>query len=186
MTLLDDFVVAGGATVITSASIVLGLFLIRYRQMVAESTKSTELAKSVYDSMNSRLAVMDARIIDLMVKVDVYSTKQGVNSIEVPLKSMGPPQEIVSQNPEPRIQREYTNRLLGGVGNPDTERQILTLLVGGSRTSNQINLVVGKSREHMGRLMKGLFERGLVVRNDRNKPYVYEITEAGRRYLTGS
>jgi predicted transcriptional regulator len=31
--------------------------------------------------------------------------------------------------------------------------------------------------------MKLLYERGLVVRNDRNKPYVYEITEAGRNQL---
>lgn len=31
--------------------------------------------------------------------------------------------------------------------------------------------------------MKGLFDRGLVVRNDRNKPYVYEITDAGKSYV---
>ena len=34
--------------------------------------------------------------------------------------------------------------------------------------------------------MKQLYTRGLVVRNDRNKPYVYEVTEAGRRYLSNS
>jgi predicted transcriptional regulator len=44
--------------------------------------------------------------------------------------------------------------------------------------------LIDRSREHTSRLMKALFDRGFVVRNDRNKPFVYEITEAGRRYLT--
>ena len=77
-------------------------------------------------------------------------------------------------------------QIAGAPGSLETERQILGLLAEGPKTSNQINAVVGKSREHMGRLLKGLFDRGLVVRNDRNKPYVYEITEVGRRHLAGS
>jgi predicted transcriptional regulator len=59
-------------------------------------------------------------------------------------------------------------------------------LAEGPKTSNQIRGIIGLSREHTGRLMKQLFTRGLVLRNDENKPYLYEITEPGRRYLANS
>jgi predicted transcriptional regulator len=65
----------------------------------------------------------------------------------------------------------------------ETETKVLLLLAKGARTSAQIKDEVGRSREHTARLMKALFERGLVVRNDRNKPYVYEITESGKSYV---
>ena len=68
----------------------------------------------------------------------------------------------------------------------EVETQILRALADGPKTSNDIKQVIAKSREHTARLMKILFEKGLVVRNDRNKPYVYEITDGGRRYLEGS
>jgi predicted transcriptional regulator len=67
--------------------------------------------------------------------------------------------------------------------NTDTEVRVLRLLVDGSKSSAEIKALVGRSREHTARMMKDLFERGLVVRNDRNKPYVYEITESGRSYV---
>ena len=68
----------------------------------------------------------------------------------------------------------------------DTEKEILTLLAQGPKTSNQVNEVLGKSREHAARLMGKLFERGLVRRDDRNKPYLYDLTDEGRRYLSGA
>jgi predicted transcriptional regulator len=52
------------------------------------------------------------------------------------------------------------------------------------RTSVEIRQRFNVSREHSARLLKGLFDRGLVVRNDSGKPFVYEITEAGRHYLS--
>ena len=52
-----------------------------------------------------------------------------------------------------------------------------------ARTSVEIRQQFGISREHAARLLKGLFDRGLVVRNDLRKPFVYEITETGRRMV---
>jgi hypothetical protein len=34
--------------------------------------------------------------------------------------------------------------------------------------------------------VKVLFDRGLVVRNAQNKPHVYQLSDAGWRYLTTS
>jgi len=66
-----------------------------------------------------------------------------------------------------------------------TDAAILRALIDGPRTSNTIKDVLKVSREHNARLLKSLYDRGLVVRNDEHKPYVYEITEAGRRFLVG-
>ena len=65
----------------------------------------------------------------------------------------------------------------------ETEARVLRLLVEGPKNSAQIRDQIGKSREHTARLMKVLFDRGLVVRNDRSKPYVYQITDSGRSYV---
>ena len=67
-----------------------------------------------------------------------------------------------------------------------TERVVLQLLMERPRTSIEIKTLVKKSREHSARLMKTLFERRLVSRADEKKPFVYELTEEGRRYLSGS
>ena len=37
-------------------------------------------------------------------------------------------------------------------------------------------------REHTSRLMKKLFELGLVTRDDTNKPYTYQLTDLGRHH----
>jgi len=69
----------------------------------------------------------------------------------------------------------------------DTEAKVLRLLAKGPRTSAQIKDEVSRSREHTARLMKGLFERGLVVRNDRNNPMSMRLRRAEdlRRKLIG-
>jgi len=170
----------------TASVVILGGLLFRYRQLIRHSEISTSLAKDLWDSVNSRFGVVDARIIDLMAKTEVLSTRLGPGvtaagreigprSVSVPVASKPAetpvkPVITVMQKPSPLVGTE-------------TERRVLGLLAQGPKTSAQIKEDVGRSREHIARLMKGLFDRGLVVRNDRNKPYVYEITESGRVYL---
>jgi hypothetical protein len=182
--LLDDYMLAASAAIITAAMVILSLLLWRYRQLVKEAGASSRLAKDVWDSVTSRLSVVDARIIDLMVKTEVLSSKTGfahvtsqsraasVNSVENPMISVMS-QEKARAAQKPSVPGEGT----------ETETKVLLLLAKGARTSAQIKDEVGRSREHTARLMKALFERGLVVRNDRNKPYVYEITESGKSYV---
>lgn len=183
MAVLDDYIVAIGAGIITTGVIILFVLLARYRQLVSESTKSSQLAKNVWDSMNSRLSAMDARIIDLMAKVEVYSTRVGARQVQVGVTRPTHPSEPRTSEPNAE---QAPNVVVSPTPLVETEGQILRILAQGPKTSNEINQIVGKSREHMARLLKNLFQRGLVMRNDRNKPYVYELTELGRRYLTGA
>jgi DNA-binding CsgD family transcriptional regulator len=183
--LSDDYVIAVSAGVIVAAVVILATLLSRYSKMVQEADKSTRLAKDVWDSVNSRFSVVDARIIDLMAKTEVLSSR-------LSLPQAGPsrvgavsiqPVDLQSQAGKPsEAVRVVAPSILPG-GSTDTEAKVLRLLAQGPKTSAQIKEEVGRSREHTARLMKGLFDRGLVIRNDRNKPYVYEITEGGKSYV---
>jgi DNA-binding CsgD family transcriptional regulator len=178
-------VIAASAGVIVASAVILVTLLSRFSKIVQEADKSTRLAKDVWDSMNSRFSVVDARIIDLMAKTDVFSSRLGSSQFE--LKPHG--ESLSKESLEVRTKQGDSQRTVvmapaARLGDgTETEVKVLRLLVNGSRSSAQIKDELGKSREHTARLMKGLFDRGLVLRNDRNKPYVYEITESGKSYV---
>ena len=51
-------------------------------------------------------------------------------------------------------------------------------------TSRDIEVTFGgRSREHVSRLMKKLFDDGLVERNTANRPYTYSITDNGKNHI---
>ena len=202
MVLLDDVVVAVGAAVAVASLIIVIALLSRYRALVKESTRSADLAKNLWDAMNSRLTTQDTRIVDLMARFDVYSVKRGppppTPTTSLPTAAPRPasrapeaarqPSQPVSQAPAP-AQAPLPQSVVAtkaAEATRETRQTILRALLEGPKTANQIRDVLDMTREHTGRLMKGLYGEGLVVRNDLHKPYVYEITELGRRYLGGS
>jgi predicted transcriptional regulator len=58
------------------------------------------------------------------------------------------------------------------------------LLAESPKNTRQITDALKKSREHTARVMKELYEQGLVRRNDSTKPFVYQLTDEGRRHLS--
>lgn len=60
---------------------------------------------------------------------------------------------------------------------------VLQLITDKPMTSRDIQVTLGRSREHTSRLMKRLFEDGFVDRNASSKPYTYSITEKGRNKI---
>ena len=197
MVLIDDLVIGLGAGITTTALIILFVLLAQYRRLVEESRKSIDLAKNIYDSMNGRFATQDTRIIDLMARLDIYQVTQKPSLTSPPpaksVTSASASQSITKPAAisQPVSRLEATTRQLGRSANL-TEATILRSLVEGPKTPNQIKAIISASkgheftREHTGRLLKGLYDRGLVVRNDQNKPFVYEITEAGSAYLSAT
>jgi transcriptional regulator TrmB len=185
--LLDDYVLASSAAMITATVVILSMLLWRYRQLVNEADMSSRLAKDVWDSVASRFSVVDARIIDLMAKTEVLSSRSGLRVASqerfVSRADSRNSTNVVVSPIKVQDSVRATSPPVGVGEGTDTEVKVLHLLAKGPRTSAQIKDEVGRSREHTARLMKALFDRGLVVRNDRNKPYVYEITESGKTYV---
>ncbi len=60
---------------------------------------------------------------------------------------------------------------------------VLGLITTKEMTSRDIQITIGRSREHTSRLMKRLFEEGLVERNTKLKPFTYRTTEKGKTKL---
>jgi DNA-binding transcriptional ArsR family regulator len=65
----------------------------------------------------------------------------------------------------------------------ETSIYILRLLQETPRSAREIQYNIGKTREHISRLMKKLHDEGLVDRNMSTKPFVYKITDEGRKLL---
>ena len=61
---------------------------------------------------------------------------------------------------------------------------VLELLVEKAKTSRQIEIITGRSREHTARLMKKLFDLGYVTRETNVKPYMYALTDSGKVVLS--
>jgi hypothetical protein len=119
-------------------------------------------------ALESRLDEQDVRIAELMGRLEAIQSVLIEERVEKP---------AVGTKVAPTLHRAPSS-------GESTERQIIELLNEKPRTSVEIRQRFNISREHSARLLKGLFDRGLVVRNDSSKPFVYEITEAGRRYFS--
>jgi DNA-binding transcriptional ArsR family regulator len=65
----------------------------------------------------------------------------------------------------------------------DTSMHILELLRESPRTAKEIQYDVGKTREHISRLVKKLYDEGLVSRDLNVKHFVYKITDEGHKLL---
>jgi DNA-binding MarR family transcriptional regulator len=57
---------------------------------------------------------------------------------------------------------------------------ILGLIMEKPMTSHDIQITIGRTREHVSRLLKKIYQDGLVERNSQSKPYTYSITESGK------
>jgi hypothetical protein len=64
-----------------------------------------------------------------------------------------------------------------------TTDYIFKLLAERPRSSREVQLAIGRTREHTARLMKKLHDLGLVSRDVDTKPFRYNITDAGREML---
>ena len=68
----------------------------------------------------------------------------------------------------------------------DSLTHVLKLITDGPMTSRDVEVTFGKSREHVSRLMKKLFEDDFVGRDASARPYRYTITEKGRGRIGSS
>jgi len=68
-----------------------------------------------------------------------------------------------------------------------TELEILQLLMtGGRKTTSDIQKEIRKTREHTARLMKKMFDQGLIDRDENKRPYTYTIGEKIRKTIRKS
>jgi Sugar-specific transcriptional regulator TrmB. len=139
-----------------------------------------------------RLEYYEKQLIDMKIRLDALEI-QGIeeNSVDPNLELKEFMQRLVENNEsgkpievmnEPKIVpiKSISTPKLPSIEHVNPTDSVLQLITNKSMTSRDIQVTLKRSREHTSRLMKKLFENGLVQRNTESKPYTYSITEKGK------
>jgi DNA-binding HxlR family transcriptional regulator len=164
-----------------------GLFtLFVYSRLKADSASNDQIKAD-----SERLEFYERQLIDLKIKLDAIDLENLSFSQEIPqnvVKNEEKPVQVVEKQVQPMPEQvlvparvERTPNMSSG----DIVEAVLRLITDRSRTSRDIQITLGKSREHISRTMKKMSDGGLVERNTNAKPYSYSITQKGRSKLSG-
>jgi DNA-binding MarR family transcriptional regulator len=202
MALVDDVVtslllVAAGFFV----ALAFGL-LVRYRQVSQKITTSSDLGHDLWNALEQRMRKQDERILDMMGRLEVVQSRVvATAAAREPPTTPPPTPSPATAGEEPRRVTEPERRLQqpesqitsleSRVSQPaqtgfqldETQLGAIRFLAESPKNTRQITDALKKSREHTARVMKELFEMGFVRRNDSTKPFVYQLTDVGRRFL---
>ena len=91
-----------------------------------------------------------------------------------------------SQIAQTQHQEKHVENHIGrqpNLGFDTVVERVLGLITSRPMTSRDIQMTLGRSREHTSRLMNRLYKEGLVDRNTSSKPFSYIITEKGREKI---
>ena len=165
-----------------------GLFtLFVYSRLKADSASNNQIKAD-----SERLEFYERQLIDLKIKLDAIDLENLSFSQEIPqniVKNEEKPVQIVEKQvqivPE-QIPVQATVEKTPNMSSGDIVEAVLRLITNKSRTSRDIQITLGKSREHISRTMKKMSDNGLVERNTNAKPYSYSITQNGLSKLSGS
>ena len=165
-----------------------GLFtLFVYSRLKADSASNNQIKAD-----SERLEFYERQLIDLKIKLDAIDLENLSFSQEIPqnvVKNEEKPVQIVEKQvqimPE-QVTVPATVEKTPNMSSGDIVEAVLRLITNKSRTSRDIQITLGKSREHISRTMKKMSDNGLVERNTTAKPYSYSITQNGLSKLSGS
>ncbi|MDE0090243.1 MAG: winged helix DNA-binding protein [Thaumarchaeota archaeon] len=178
------------------------------RTMARESglgSKSGEITGS------ERLEYYERQLIDLKIRLDAVemvrgeAAKAGDGSGDEAVSRLAAAlSELVSREPAAAAAEEGVaaeelhaegrgEGLAGGGGGtvPKTEFRaypnpvdyVLHLITNDIITSRDIQVTMGKSREHTSRLLKKMYEDGYLQRDEDTRPYSYSVTQKGLERL---
>ena len=189
--------------------------LVRYRRISQRISESSDLGHDLWQALEQRMRKQDERILDMMGRLEVVQSRVMVVAGAPPMAPSSPAQTLPRVAPvdvqrdvrspilpvqQRVVQSEVTEShqtqapesspMPSRVFDPnqqldETQIAILKLLNEGSRNTRQITDALERSREHTARVMKELFGLGLVRRNDSTKPFVYQLTDDGKRFVAG-
>jgi len=177
--------------------------LVRYRQVSQKISASSDLGRDLWQALEQRMKKQDERILDVMARLEVVQSRvMTATTVHGPaalssLPPLNPPPAPADEKSggvmEPALpEQQRESQLESRESRPpssqapldETQLAAIRLLSEGPKNTRQLTDVLKKSREHTARTMKGLFDRGLVTRNDSTKPFVYQLTEEGKHYAT--
>ena len=153
-----------------------GYFLPRLRRVLSNEREAAGVVSDILIELRGRLLTQDKKITNMEVRLGLLDVK--LDRVKTPGEGRGVALLTRPQNVISRIASEsdaVPSRNLVDPHLTQTERLIIELLSNKNLTPTQIREAIGKSREHTSRIMKALFEKGKVERNDLVRPFVYSL-----------
>lgn len=133
-----------------------------------------------------RLEYYERQLIDMKIRMDAMDL--GVLSTK--LENSMHEDDVVDERPTKNIEKKIRREVIEtrpvqaprapNMGYQNATEYVLRLITDKPMTSRDIQITLGRSREHTSRLMKKLFDDGYVIRNTGSKPYTYSITNKGK------
>ena len=155
-------------------SFVIGLVVVVIYNIIkprlSMESKSTKI-------LTDRLQYYENLLIDMKIRLD---------SLELIKENDEPTPVLISRPKEYRTQQvametkeEKRKERMQNMNFGSATDYVLRLITEKPLTSRDIQITIGRTREHTSRMMKKLFEEGLVERNMQTKPFTYKITDKG-------
>jgi len=146
---------------------------------------------SVVEKPNSinleRIDYYEKELIDLKIRLDTMELDgEGFVDSVVYKKNTKPVTKHETKKHEFVDPKLNTPSRVPNMSFEDSLVHVLKLITAGPKTSRDIEVTFGKSREHVSRLMKKLFVDGFVSRDKSARPYRYAITEKGKERVGSS
>jgi len=125
-----------------------------------------------------RLQYYENILVDMKIRLDsleMTQEAQEISQVQTPkVKEQKVEREVPVVVKEEKPRERIQNMNFGNATD-----YVLRLITEKPMTSRDIQITIGRTREHTSRMMKKLFEDGLVERDMTTKPFSYKITEKG-------
>jgi predicted transcriptional regulator len=132
-------------------------------------------------SYTDRLHYYENQLIDMKIRMDSLELDQHTSVLDAPTKYEKKPTKV--QPEESQVQEEPSKERMRNMNFGSATDYVLKLITEKPMTSRDIQITIGRTREHTSRMMKKLFEEGLVERDMGTKPFTYNITDKGKAKL---
>lgn len=138
----------------------------------------------------SRLEYYERQLIDMKIRLDAIDLEEKTEEeplLEKTAKKSDKNEELLNQidaaTPKKEVEKPAKSARMPNMDFNGISEHVLGLITTKEMTSRDIQVTIGRSREHTSRLMKRLYDDGFVERNTKSKPFTYRITEKGRAML---
>ncbi len=168
------------AIFITIFSIIILAYLsARVKSVLREEKDANEIIQSMLSEIGRRMKSQDMRILDQQVRLDIIDVRKGsMNAIRAPHVESS--LNTLNNN---NITNQQFDKSVKSRDVTGTELSILRLLVGEAKSPIDIQKIVSLSREHVSRIMKEIYHKGLVSRETGERPYRYKLTDSGEKLI---
>ena len=158
--------------------LILAYLSLRVKSVIKEERDASEIIQGILIEINRRMKQQDMRILDQQIRLDIIDVKRRSLGV-VRTRSEESPSNtshdslLTQQFDNPKESRDVTS----------TELNILRSLNEGAKSPVEIQKIISLSREHVSRIMKEIYYKGLVSRETNERPYRYRLTHAGEKLI---